>query len=515
MTDTIGSDLEDIDDWDDAFSDTYTEDKSAWDSITFAYVDDKEVNELKQSDIISTYAIVLNKKRELLLYHMFEWKLPGGYISTIIYDDIKQCVRLQKTIKDQLFTDVEIKNAIGMKIYKKKEKTKYTVFFYAEVSDDAIDQKQLVKKDVFASLNDSGSVYDEKREAYFCRWSQLVDLPVYAENRCFIDKIYGQWKMRLVLDLDHTLLESTMINPNITDSKFDVVGKNDNLLKANHIPAQIIPFVDHTRYVWTRPYLKEFMTAARSLASISFWTAGSYSCQSRVLDRLSLLQYGDSAHYYNSCSYLSDGYPYKDFVELNKKLDGNVSYDLFRTLLIDDLSINKEHNMGNCLQIMPWKITGSSSSEDLKVRLGDDILLRMIPLLKKWSDCIIHDNISVSDLIEQKENQFISLFAPKPLSKLALKPLIKPLSKPLSKLETIHESTTFAQQKKETESVEFDKKTPSTSSKKEAYELADNIAMMEYLNEVRDQCPFDVFGDPTENDDQRLTIDSTFQSDDK
>src|SRR5207302_1060557 len=89
---------------------------------------------------------------------------------------------------------------------------------------------------------------------------------------------------------------------------------------------------------------------------------------------LQISHYAETIYYRDSCSQLTNGYPYKSIADLNKKLkkEGETqdTYDLKRTLLVDDLPINKEHNKNNCYQIFPWKVTGIIVTEE-----ADDIIL--------------------------------------------------------------------------------------------------------------------------------------------
>lgn len=349
----------------------------------------EEFKSIKENEIIASYVFVLNQMNELMLYYDKEWKVPGGCIPYHIWkNNVPHTKKVIKYIHEQMNVLINLNQLIGVKVYKKtdsiqsKTVTQYITYYLALVADDTLS---------------TGT---------FFRWSKIIDLTLYNDHADLLSKIYNPLKMKIISDLDHTLFESAILTTSTTTNSH--VSINDNVFKMKYPPDGIVNIGNDVRYIWTRPYMKEFLQVVSKLAHLSYWTAGGQECQEAVMKSIQIYHYSQSILYVDSCSLLPDGFPYKSLNDLNKRLrktanDSNC-YDPQKTLLIDDMDLNNDHNKYNCYKIYPWKITGSLDRDEFARRLNDKKLLDMIHFLRKISDQIIHEKRSVPSILLTMEN---------------------------------------------------------------------------------------------------------------
>jgi hypothetical protein len=112
----------------------------------------------------------------------------------------------------------------------------------------------------------------------------------------------------------------------------------------------------------------------------------------------------------DSCSILPNNFPYKSFVDLNHRFMSHNHYDLKRCLLVDDSELNQSYNPENCYRVLPWQINKSNSIDGLETSLKDHELIILMANLRQWSDLIIHEGQTASDLLKQhyQKTQFYS-----------------------------------------------------------------------------------------------------------
>ena len=375
----------------------YTEDDN-WLSMSFKFENDINFQSINSKDIISSYALILNNKRELLMYYLEEWKLPGGHLN--------QNNQLIDIVREQTGVFIRLEKIIGVKLFKSDLINKYSTFYLASVVDNNNELENLDFSFDFSFDSDSTIFlkYNHETVCYF-KFTKLINLSIYKNNKLLFDNIYNKWKLQLIIDIDLTLLESARL----TNFHYgeDNVTINDALFTDNYAPDEIIKLGNHFRYIWLRPYVHEFLQAMKNLTLIHYWTAGIKECQQAVLNSTQLIDYAVDIYYRDSCSLMDDGYPYKSIVCLNHKLKNEKHtecyFDPKKTLLVDDSSINKVNNDDNCYLISPWRVVGVNTYDLIK-SFEDKQLLDLIPLIKNLSDQIIHDNLSIQKIIrEEKE----------------------------------------------------------------------------------------------------------------
>jgi hypothetical protein len=156
-----------------------------------------------------------------------------------------------------------------------------------------------------------------------------------------------------------------------------------------------------------RPFLREFLRIMSELTCLSYWTAGQRPAQSKILHSLKIDQYAQRSHYADACSVDADQYIYKSFIDLNLRLrhEGCEPYDLDRTFLIDDLELTKKYNELNCLRIYPWQIISVQSERELYHILLDNQLSNLVPIIKHWSDRVIHDGQKIPNIFHHLSSQ--------------------------------------------------------------------------------------------------------------
>jgi len=366
---------------------------------------DEKINE---DNIISSYIILLNKNKEVLLTFDNEWKFPGGHLKkrfTLIDDDFKH--QLIEMVFEQIGLHIKINQLIGLKKYYKSIQSnmafagtdqiiKYTTFYLAEINDN-------YTNDSFLSNLYMDTLNKSQKTSYF-QFSRLIDMPIYFIYKQLFSVIYDPLKLQLLIDLDHTLLESARLTE--TKQVFDSITTDDYVLKNHFAPDAIIPMYGYLRYVWTRPFLREFLKIMSELTHISYWTAGSYSCQDAVINAIKIKDYAKQSHYNDVCT-IENNSIYKSISDLNNKLrtpiDDSDYYNLNKTLLIDDLPLNKIHNKYNCFQIKQWSITESKSCHDLINNLADQQLAVLIFFIKYISDQVIHYGETVPSIFQKME----------------------------------------------------------------------------------------------------------------
>ena len=376
----------------------YTE-KDKWLSVKF--VSNTNLELINSKDIISSYALILNNDRKLLMYYSKEWKLPGGYLNQ--GDLFNASNQLIDVVKEQTGVSIKLEKLLGIKIYQGYSINKYSTYYLASIIDDKIENTDF---SFDYSFDYDVAIFEKIKHEIICyfTFTKLINLSVYENNKVLFDNIYDQWKLKLILDLDRTLLESAQLT-NINCDE-DSLTLNDPLFINNYAPDEIIKLGHHYRFIWLRPYVHEFLDAMKNLTNIHYWTAGIKECQQSVLKITRLINYAVDIYYRDSCTLMSDGYPYKSIVCLNERLKNekniNCYFDLNKTLLIDDMSINKVSNDENCYLISPWHVIGTNTF-DLVEAFKDKELLGLIPSIKNLSDQIMHENLSIQEIIRKKK----------------------------------------------------------------------------------------------------------------
>ena len=392
----LNKDIDDTSSFDTYPSSTkhYSQDPTDWNCVVLQTAKLDEYKYIKDSDIMASYVYALNEKRELLLYYQNGWNLTGGIIHDIVRKDNKTDYnqKLVLTIHEQTQVDIKIEGLIGVTVYTNIYSPRMTF------APSVVEKKYITY--YLASVTDSS-----KSSGGFFRWSKLIDMDVYAKHSYMLNKLYAQYKIQLVLDLDHTLLESCKFT---TETTYGTVASTDGVFANKHMPDGIARTGDHVRYIWLRPYAKEFLRLVSILTQLSYWTAGNIECQSVIMKCVKIDNYAANKFYLDSCSLTPENYPYKSFNDLNAKIKKDKKspdfFGLDRTILIDDLKINCDNNKNNSYLINVWKVTGTTTSEELKDRLNDMKLLDLIPFIKKLSDQVIHENRDIRSLLLTMHN---------------------------------------------------------------------------------------------------------------
>ncbi len=349
------------------------------------------------------------------------WKLPGG---PTYQQNVSQHIEgLVRNIDSHisaptLYAMLEYQKVSRPSIFafddeKSPSLTKYSVYYLAYVTDSPLlNQEYMQLPD-----NLSQFINGKLKSDYFCRWSQIVELPFYPKHSHVLNFLYDPWKLQLAVDLDLTLLQSAQICILATyenANNHDIATPDDNLFKVSHLPELMINFQDYQqlRYVWTRPSMREFLQLASKLTDLTYWTAGGELMQKRILKELKIDHHARRTFYYDSCTLLPTGFPYKSFTDINHKLSTecvNYQYDTQRCILVDDSSFNYSHNPQNCYQIPPWTITKTASLEKLESCFRDNHLIVLMANLRKWSDRVIHEGRSAKELLEPYNKNTVAI----------------------------------------------------------------------------------------------------------
>ncbi len=370
--------------------------QNQWDESFFEINNPSDTKNLFDGMIISSYAIILNCKKELLLHYDKKWQLPGGRLQISSLSSEKNNDQLIQLIYEQIKLHVKIKSLIGTKQFKKKKNMNQSTLLDSN--------RNFIYSTYYLCEIISEIPYEwySSQVCSFLRFSDLIETEIYLLNKKLLDNLYYFNKIQLILDLDLTLLESAILK-NIK-TNHDCVTKNDYIM-SDYNEHIIIKMNDNFRYVWTRPFLKQFLILMANLTRISYWTAGSYECQHEVMQNLDIIKYAEYEHYVENCSIDCENITYKSLINLNNQLKFNPDepdiYNLNYTLLIDDNPINKKYNMYNCIQIKPWNVTNASSLEELNNLLLDTQLFEMMNFIKYLSDLIIHEGLTIPIILER------------------------------------------------------------------------------------------------------------------
>jgi hypothetical protein len=351
----------------------------------------------QEDDVIiqSSFAVVLNQYREIMLTN--EGTLPSvvdicttreklkSFGSEDIIDG-KDWKILKTYLGEKFSLDIRSHKLIG---FEKIDKNVYNTYYLCNT--------HYLRK---FYISDNSALH-------YYKFSKLVDFSVYVEHKELFCKIYDEFKINLMLDLDYTLLESSKFGD--IKHEYDSITTSDYV--SSHGPDRICQIyhyglLNHHRHIWIRPYLYEFLNKVSELTHVSFWTAGSRDCQEQVMKSIGIYKYGKKFHYIDDCSKTINGQIFKHIRSLNKTLSEKSSdseiYDINRTLLIDDSPINYDANISNTYMIRPWTITKARSYDDLQYYLFDMELIKSLTYIKYYSDELIHNRMSIQNLLNMR-----------------------------------------------------------------------------------------------------------------
>jgi hypothetical protein len=205
------------------------------------------------------------------------------------------------------------------------------------------------------------------------RFYDIVQMQLYEQHKDIIDEIYKDLKLTIILDIDLTLLESH-------NNHSFIKLHPDYIMESNYGEYQI----------FLRPHLKYFLDSISKFTNIIYWTAATKEHQEQVLKITGLDKYCQDVYYRDTCIYQNKNY-IKDITKINIKTN--------RTLLIDDNEIHKAQNPHNCFLIRPWGpnfyYDSYYDSYYNQFYMEDMELIKMINVLRMFSDNIIHNNYSL------------------------------------------------------------------------------------------------------------------------
>lgn len=324
---------------------------------------------LDTSCIEDTYVFILDQNHHLMLQYKspLGWTLPCCRLShTCQFDDRRLITSL---VRIDMNLIISIIKPIGLGYTSSKS---FTTYYLATVDRPMIEQP------------------DFKRCCAFT-FSQVCLLPIYETYAPLIEVIYNPYKLNLMLDLDCTLLVSYAYET--TSANMNMINRDHYLIRNNCHPDYICP---SGRYVWSRPHMHDFLRNVAKLTHVSYWTAASQEIQMEVIHETGLDKYSNQYYFGSSCSKSPNGDIYKSLIDLNQ-----YTYDLNRTIMVDDLDINKIHNDENCLQIKSWNIVHATDYTQLYRFRIDCELIRLLSRIQFLSDQVIHHKESVPKVMKQ------------------------------------------------------------------------------------------------------------------
>jgi hypothetical protein len=211
------------------------------------------------------------------------------------------------------------------------------------------------------------------------RYYDLVNMKLYDTHKNIIEEIYKDFKLTIILDIDLTLLES------YNDCCF---------IRTN--PDYIIEYNNFEYKIFFRPHLKYFLDSVSKFVNIIYWTAATKSHQEIILKITELDKYCEKVYYRDTCTF-EKGYYIKDMNKIDVQLN--------RTLLIDDNIIHKTQNPFNCFLIKAWgpNLFRENFADDI-IHTQDVELVKMINILRIFSDNMIHNNFTLEDCFKFLSN---------------------------------------------------------------------------------------------------------------
>lgn len=382
-----------------------------WDSVSVVdtQLDQYEIN---PKDIISVCAIVLDENNRLLVHYNYthnQWVLPE--YPMVVGQPEKKLIINQ--LHEECGLHANIDKLIGIKIYKKthvrnllkKVITKYTIIYLVKIdknyhhinSDDEGDCSYAKHVSNIQSLTNIYSTHQQKKIVYMSH-SQVVESSFYKEYKSIIDTLYQPFKIQLILDIDRTLLTSYIVS---FEKHYCAMAPNHYILTQRWFPNHIVDYNCQMVYVWTRPYMYEFLEKLSNLTHVSYWTASEKVYQEKVLKGSNIDKFAKQIHYYDECDVSDDGV-YKSIIKLNERTP---IYDMDKTLMIDDYEINKKMNEHNCLVIQSWDVINIDSEKKIIQYKYDESLLIMLNNIRLISDKVIHNQMKIPQILQQFDNR--------------------------------------------------------------------------------------------------------------
>jgi RNA polymerase II subunit A small phosphatase-like protein len=138
----------------------------------------------------------------------------------------------------------------------------------------------------------------------------------------------------LILDLDETLIHSSMSEPDWYDFHFK---KGDQIF-----------------YTQKRPFLSEFLSIIKLNFDLAVWTASSYGYATEIVKNIGLVEDDLIFFYHKEMCTLRYDYDLQKYYGI-KKLEKIKSFrPLERVLIVDDIMETAQHNYGNLIRIKPF-----------------------------------------------------------------------------------------------------------------------------------------------------------------
>ena len=136
---------------------------------------------------------------------------------------------------------------------------------------------------------------------------------------------------QVVLDLDQTLIYSTVDKPTSNDSNYFKVRPSD---------------MDTDIYVYKRPYLDQFLKFVNSVGEVSIYTASQKSYADPIIDRLDSERIVTRRFYRDHCKKNEKGELIKDMSVVSK--------DLRKMVIIDDVDSTYKTYRNNTIRVEQW-----------------------------------------------------------------------------------------------------------------------------------------------------------------
>lgn len=159
----------------------------------------------------------------------------------------------------------------------------------------------------------------------------------------------------LILDLDETLIHSSMDEPDWWDFTFQ---KGDQIF-----------------YTQRRPFLKEFLSNVKINFDLAIWTAASYDYAHEIVKNIGLDEDDLIFFYHKEMCTLRYDYDMQNYYGIKKLEKIKPFRPLERVLIVDDIMETAHHNYGNLIRIKPF----NGDRDDVE-------LLKLISYLERIKD---------------------------------------------------------------------------------------------------------------------------------
>lgn len=324
---------------------------------------------LDKSHIVATYVLILDQNQHMMLHYTSHkgWLPPNCHLSHKIQIDDRRLITSIARIDMDLEITITQLIGLGLVNVRSPRTEEATTYYLATINKTLVDK------------------IDFRRCCAFT-FSQLCLLPSSFHKRfaTLLSVIYDPYKPQLILDLDCTLLISYEYETN--PEKMNSINRDHYLIRTNCFPDYICP---SGRLVWTRPHLHYFMENVSQLCDVSYWTSAPREIQMEVISEVGLDKYSDQYYFGSSCTKSPNGDTYKSIGDLNR-LASRTIFDHERTIMIDDVNLNRIYNSENCIQIKPWNIASATTSKHVDQYRNDDELLKMLRWIQFLTDRVIH-----------------------------------------------------------------------------------------------------------------------------